>query len=145
MTCGLSPCGSFLACFGVPPVLPLSKISTASAPSPLDLILFSIPNCLGVLQQLDLTRAANQIRSHPPMSIIRNLVSDRARRIPARVLKIHERCALAMKFTCAAVTESGVRTAEAAPLRRFFIQHVGVARNFDAEFVLECYASKKIF
>jgi hypothetical protein len=97
------------------------------------------------LKRLNLTRAANQTRSHPPMSIIRNLVSDHARRIPARVLKIHERCALAMKFTCAAVTEFGVCIAEAVPLRRCFIQHVGVARNFDAEIIREGCASGKIF
>lgn len=79
------------------------------------------------------------------MSIIRNLVSDHARRIPVRVLKIHERCALAMKFTCVAVTEFAVRAAEAVLLGRYFIQHVGVARNFDAEIVRKGCANEKIF
>jgi hypothetical protein len=69
------------------------------------------------------------------MSATRNLVSDHARRIPARVFKIHEQGALAMKFTIAAVTEIVVCDALATLLRRYFIQHVGVARNFDAEFV----------
>jgi hypothetical protein len=68
------------------------------------------------------------------MSATRNLVSDRARRIPARVFTIHEQDAPAMNFTIVAVTEIIVCVVAATPLRRYFIQHVGVARNFDAEF-----------
>lgn len=67
------------------------------------------------------------------MSVTWNLVSDRARRIPERVLKIHERSALAMKFKYRAVTKTVVRAAEMRQPLLYFIQHVGVARNFDAE------------
>jgi hypothetical protein len=56
---------------------------------------------------------ANQSRSHPSMSVTWNLVSDRARRIPARFFKIHKRNARAMKFTRTAATEQGATGAEA--------------------------------
>jgi hypothetical protein len=79
------------------------------------------------------------------MSATRNLVSDHARRIPARVFKIHEQGALAMDFTIAAVTEMIVCVALATLLRRYFIQHVGVVRNFDAEFVWQGSIGKKKF
>ena len=67
------------------------------------------------------------------MSVPRNLVSDRARRIPERVFKIHERSALAMNFTAAAVTEIVASVAGVLRLLRYFTQHVGVVRNFDVE------------
>jgi hypothetical protein len=123
----------------------LPKISIAAAPSPLDLILFLAPGCIGVLERLNSTRAANQIRSHPRMSATRNLVSDRARRIPARVFKIHEQGALAMNFTTAAVTEIIGCVALATPPPRYFIQRVGVARNFVAEFVWQGGMREKVF
>jgi len=59
-----------------------------------------------------LTQAANQSRSHPSMSVTWILVSDRARRIPARFFKIHKRNARAMKFTWTAATEQGATSAE---------------------------------
>jgi hypothetical protein len=122
---GFRPAVCCLSDFGAP----------AATAAPPDLIFFFLaPGCVGVFKRLNLTRAANQIRSHPRMSATRNLVSDRARRIPARVFKIHEQGALAMNFTIAAVREINVCVASATPLRRYFIQHVGVARNFDAEF-----------
>jgi hypothetical protein len=64
------------------------------------------------LKRLNLTQAANQSRSHPSMSVTWNLVSDRARRIPARFFKIHKRNARAMKFKRTAATEQGVTSAE---------------------------------
>lgn len=79
------------------------------------------------------------------MSATRNLVSDHARGIPARVFKIHEQGALAMNFTIAAVTEIVGCVVTATPLRSYFTQHVGVARNFDAEFVWRTAISRKIF
>jgi hypothetical protein len=88
---------------------------------------------------------ANQSRSHPPMSVTWNLVSDRARRIPERVLKIHERSALAMKFKCVAVSEIAARAAETLPPLLYFIQHVGVARNFDVEISYRSKESDKKF
>jgi len=48
---------------------------------------------------------ANQSRSHPPMSVTWNLVSDRARRIPARFFKIHKRNARAMNLKRTTTTE----------------------------------------
>jgi hypothetical protein len=145
MTCGLSPCGLLPVRFWRPPVLALLKISIAPAPSPTRPDLVLDPGLCRRLKRLVLTRAANQIHSHPRMSATRNLVSDHARRIPARVFKIHEQGALAMDFTIAAVTEVVVCVATATPLRRYFIQHVGVARNFDAEFVWRGSTRKKIF
>jgi hypothetical protein len=79
------------------------------------------------------------------MSATRNLVSDHARRIPARVFKIHEQGALAMNFTTVAVTEIIVCVVSATPPRRYFIQRVGVARNFVAEFVRQGGMWEKIF
>jgi len=52
-----------------------------------------------------LTQAANQSRSHPSMSVTWILVSDRARRIPARFFKIHKRNARAMNFKRTTTTE----------------------------------------
>jgi len=69
------------------------------------------------------------------MSVARNLVSERARRIPVRVFKIHKRNAVAMKFTYEAAIETVVRVAKATVLLRCFIQHVGVVRNFDVDFI----------
>ena len=69
------------------------------------------------------------------MSVARNLVSERARRIPVRVFKIHKRNAVAMKFTYMAAIETAVRVAGATGLVRYFIQHVGVARNYDVNFI----------
>ncbi len=102
---------------------------------PTRLACFRSPNCLDVFEAAELTRAANQIRSHPPMSMTWNRVSERARRIPVRVFKIHERSALAMKFTCVAVIEIVVRGADATQLPRYSTQHVGVARNFEREII----------
>jgi hypothetical protein len=79
------------------------------------------------------------------MSVTWNLVSDRARRIPERVFKIHEQCTPAMKFTCAAVTEFAAPGAESQPPLRQFIQHVGVVRNFVAEFIYRDKAGYEIF
>jgi hypothetical protein len=79
------------------------------------------------------------------MSATRNLVFERARRIPARVFKIHEQSAPAMKFTFAAVTGIVACVATAATRQRYFIQHVGVARNFDIEFFCQGGMRKKKF
>jgi hypothetical protein len=79
------------------------------------------------------------------MSATRNLVFDRARRIPSRVFKIHEQSAPAMKFTYAAVTGIVAGVATGATRPQYFIQHVGVARNFDAEFVCQGGMRKKKF
>jgi hypothetical protein len=95
-------------------------------------------------EELDFA-SANQSRSHPPMSVTRNLVSDRARRIPERVFKIHERSALAMKFTIGAVTEIVVRVAGGLRLLRYFTQHVGVVRNFAVEIDYQGNVRSKIF
>jgi hypothetical protein len=95
-------------------------------------------------EELDFA-SANQCRSHPPMSVTRNLVSDRARRIPERVFKIHERCAPAMKFTTVAVTEIVARVPGGLRLLRYFAQHVGVVRNFDVETVYQRNVRSKFF
>jgi hypothetical protein len=95
-------------------------------------------------EELDFA-SANQSHSHPPMSVPRNLVSDRARRIPERVFKIHERCALAMKFTTAAVTEIVASVAGRLWLLRYSTQHVGVVQNFDVEISYQGKARCKNF
>lgn len=79
------------------------------------------------------------------MSATRNLVSDHVRRIPARVFKIHKQNALAMNFTIVAVREVVVCVVAATPLQLYFIQHVGVVRNFDTEFVWRGCTREKIF
>jgi hypothetical protein len=64
------------------------------------------------LKRLNLMQAANQSRSHPSMSVTWNLVSDRARRIPARFFKIHKQNARAMKFKRTVATEQGATSAD---------------------------------
>jgi hypothetical protein len=64
------------------------------------------------VKRSNLTQAANQSRSHPPMSVTWNLVSDRTRRIPARFFKIHKQNARAMKFSWTAATEEAVTSGE---------------------------------
>jgi hypothetical protein len=78
MIYGLWPYG-FVSC-----LILASPGASASliAPRRTQLNLISIADRLGVLKWLNLTRAANQSRSHPPMSVTWNLVSERARRIP---------------------------------------------------------------
>jgi len=62
-----------------------------------------------------------------------NLVSERARRIPERVFKIHERGAPAISFTLVAVRENATGIARTATVLWYYIQGVGVAQNFAAE------------
>jgi hypothetical protein len=64
--------------------------------------------------------AANQIRSHPPMSVTWNLVSDRARRIPARFFKIHKRNARAMNFQRTTTTEERATCIETPSISEVF-------------------------
>jgi hypothetical protein len=100
------------------------------APNALNLI--SIPDRLDVLKWLNLKRSANQSRSHPPMSVTWNLVLSAREEFP-RFFKIHKRSALAMDFKHVALRENPTRAAETMMMRGYFIQRVGVARNFDAE------------
>jgi len=80
------------------------------------------------LKWLNSIQEAIQSRSHPPMSMTWNLVSDRARRIPVRVFKIHKQNALAMKFTFVAVSKTTIRVGVAVTTRLCITQRVGVAR-----------------
>jgi hypothetical protein len=144
MTCGLSPCGLLLTGFWRPPVLALPKNMIAFAPCPLDFLFFDpqLRRRFGAVE-FDASGKPNPFSS--AMSATGDLVSDHVRRIPARVFKIHKQSALAMNFTIAAVREIIVCVVAATPLRRYFIQHVGVARNFDAEFVWRGSMRQKIF
>jgi hypothetical protein len=74
----------------------------------LDIISLSGGSTLGTVE----SEVANQSRSHPPMSVTWNLVSDRARRIPARFFKIHKRNARAMNFKRTTTTEERATCAE---------------------------------
>ena len=145
MTCGLSPCGLLLAEFW----RPLSAFATenfncvCTEPTRLDLVFD--PELLRRFEAVEFDASGKPNPFSSAMSATGNLVSDHARRIPARVFKIHEQGALAMYFTIVAVTEIIVCVAAATPLRRYFIQHVGVVRNFDAEFVWRRSMSRKIF
>jgi hypothetical protein len=91
----------------------------------------SISGCLGVLSWLNLTRAD---KPKPFSSVDEhdegNLVSERARRIPARVFKIHEQSAPAIGFTGVAVRENAIPSTATAKVLWYFIQGVGVVRNF---------------
>jgi hypothetical protein len=133
MTCGLSPCGLLFAGIWRPPGASITENYVRTEPTRLCLVLAPGP-CLR-FEAVDFDASGKPNPFSSAMSATRNLVSDHARRIPARVFKIHEQGALAMNFTTAAVTEIIVCVVTATPLHRCFIQHVGVARNFDAEFV----------
>ena len=145
MTCGLSPCGLLLARFWRPPGVSATKTFNCvrTEPTRPDFVFCSELYLRFESIEFDASGKPNPFSS--AMSATRNLVSDHARRIPARVFKIHEQGALAMNFTIAAVIEIIGCVVSATPLRRYFIQHVGVARNFDAEFIWRGSKRKKIF
>jgi hypothetical protein len=145
MTCGLSPCGLLLAGYWRPPgayaTEPLNCVRTE--PTRLDLVFDPELRRRFEAVEFDASGKPNPFSS--AMSATRNLVSDRARRIPARVFKIHEQGTLAMNFTTAAVREIIVCVALATLPRRSFIQHVGLAQNFDAEIVWQGGMRRKLF
>ncbi len=62
-----------------------------------------------------------------------NLVSERARRIPGRVFKIHERGGPAIGFKRVAVRENAIGIIGTAKVLWYYMQGVGVVQNFGAE------------
>ena len=130
MTCGLSPAVCCLSDFGVPPDACATENFNCDGTEPTrpDLVFGSgLYRRFGTVE-FDASGKPNPFSS--AMSVTRNLVSDRARRIPARVFKIHEQGALAMNFTTAAVTEIIGCVALATPRRRYFIQRVESRAEF---------------
>jgi hypothetical protein len=145
MTCGLSPCGLLLARFWFPPGACATENFNCVDIEPTRLDLVFDPGLRWRIQAVEFDASGKPNPFSSAMSATRNLVSDRARRIPARVFKIHEQSALAMKFTSAAVRETVGCVAAATTLQRHFIQHVGVARNFEVEFDCRGGMRKKVF
>jgi hypothetical protein len=82
----------------------------------LDTLRYRVASALGAAE----LKVANQSRSHPPMSMTWNLVSDRARRIPTRFFKIHKRKARATSFKRPATTEEGGTCAETLSISEIF-------------------------
>ena len=135
MTCGLSPCGLLFAEFWRPPGAYATENFNCVRTEPTRPNLVFDPGLCRRFEAVEFDASGKPNPFSSAMSATRNLVSDHARRTPARVFKIHEQGALAMNFTTVAVREIIECVARATLPRRYFIQHVGVARNFDAEFL----------